>query len=300
MSGHRATTLNELNAVLSKMFTVQGVQNGLTFIPEASDVIISPFGKCGTTWMQQTVHGLRTRGSMDFGEISEVIPWIEAAKDMGQDLTASQVAQPRAFKSHLPWDKIPKGCRYICVLRDPLNALKSSYKFFEGWLMEPGAIAFEEFAYDQYLSRKPPKGYWHHLASWMEQRDNPDVLLLCYEHLQSGFPGKLKKIAEFIGVELDGELEKTVQQQSSLSFMREHGTHFDDHFLRLQRYQAMGLPEKSYSSKVSSTEAALQRPQPSQKLIADMQSRWEQEVTSRTGFKDYQALKQWFSERDQE
>lgn len=298
MPGHRATTLNELNTVLSKMFTAEGVMNGLTFKPGPGDIIISPFGKCGTTWMQQTVHGLRTRGSMDFGEISEVIPWIEAAQDMGQDLKASQVAQPRAFKSHLPWDKVPKGARYICVLRDPLSALKSSYKFFEGWLMEPGAIEFEDFSYDQYLSRKAPRGYWHHLASWMEQRDNPDVLLLCYEHLQETFASKLQKVADFIGVDLDVELADTVQQQSSLDFMREHGTHFDDHFLRLQTYQAMGVPEKSYSSKVSSNEASLHRPRPSDRLIADMQARWEQDVTQRTGFKDYEALKQWFSDRD--
>jgi len=32
--------------------------------------------KCGTTWMQQIVHGLRTRGSMDFNEITRVVPFL--------------------------------------------------------------------------------------------------------------------------------------------------------------------------------------------------------------------------------
>ncbi len=298
MSGKRATTIAELNTVLSKLFTAEGVGQGRAFKPDPSDIIISPFGKCGTTWMQQTVHGLRTRGSMDYGEVSEVIPWIEAARDLGQDLNAVQVASPRAFKSHLPWDQVPKGGRYLCVVRDPIDALISLYKFLEGWLMEPGAIEFEDFAYDQFLAKKAPRGYWHHLRTWMEQRDNPDVLLLCYEHLQPSFSAALPTIANFIGVELDSELEGIVVRQSSLDFMREHGSHFDDHFLHLARYEATGIPKISSSSKVSSKEASRSRPQPSEQLIIDMQARWEREVTPRTGFEDYAALKRWFSERD--
>lgn len=297
MSSQRAKNIAELNTILSKLFTTDGVRNGLSFKPDSGDIIISPFGKCGTTWMQQTVHGLRTRGSMDFGEVSEVTPWIEAAHDMGQDLHAPQFASPRVFKSHLSWDQMPKGGRYLCVLRDPIDALISLYKFFEGWLIEPGAIELEDFAYNQFMAREAPRGYWHHLSTWMEQRDNPHVLLLCYEHLQPNFSSTLPSIAEFIGVELDAELEEIVNRQSSLDFMREHGSHFDDHFLRLKRYDAMGVPRDSSSSKVSSSEASRNRPMPSEKLIADMQTRWEQEVSPRTGFENYEALKNWFFAR---
>lgn len=37
---------------------------------------------------------------MDFREVSEVVPWIELAADLDQDLEAEQVAAPRAFKTH--------------------------------------------------------------------------------------------------------------------------------------------------------------------------------------------------------
>lgn len=297
MTGQRARTVSELQTILDKLFTADGIENGLAFQPEPSDVIISPFAKSGTTWMQQIVHGLRTRGSMDFGEISEVVPWIEAAQDLGQDLTAAQIAQPRAFKSHLPWEEIPSGCRYICVLRDPIAVLKSMYQFFEGWIMEPGAIAFEDFAYHQFLARKAPKGYWHHLCSWMEQKDNPQVLLLCYEQLQNSLADTLPTIADFIGVKLDAELKDIVLTQSSLEFMQEHASHFDDHFLRLRQFEALGVPRHSLSSKVSSKKARRNRPLPSEALIQDMQNRWQQEVTVRTGFANYTALQQWFAAR---
>jgi hypothetical protein len=298
MPASRATTVDQLKKILGKLFTEQGVASGLTFQPNSDDVIISPFSKCGTTWLQQIVHGLRTRGSMDFGEITEVTPWIDAAADLNQDLTAAQVAQPRAFKSHLPFDKVPQGARYICVVRDPMRALISMYKFFEGWLVEPGSIEFEDFAYGVYLARTAPAGYWHHLGSWVEQKDNPRVLLLCYEHLQASFASQLPVIAKFLDIQLDSELEQIVTKQSSLDYMRSHDSQFDDHFLRNQRDPAMGIPLHGSSSKVSSSESATNRPEPSEQLINDMQSRWEREVTPRIGFRNYQELKQWFLDKN--
>jgi hypothetical protein len=61
--------------------------------------------KEGTTWVQQICHQLRTGGDMEFEEISQVVPWIELARDQGQDLEAEQVAPPRCFKMHCWYDR---------------------------------------------------------------------------------------------------------------------------------------------------------------------------------------------------
>ncbi|MEP5569393.1 MAG: sulfotransferase domain-containing protein [Halioglobus sp.] len=286
----RAENIAQLDEKLDQLFSRAGEAAGLKFQPRASDIIISPFAKCGTTWIQQTVHGLRTRGSMDFGEITEVTPWLEGATDLQLDLTSEQVALPRAFKSHLPWDTIPKGGKYICVFRDPINAMVSMYKFFEGWLMEPDAISFETFAYDHFLARQAPDGYWHHLVSWYNQKDNDCVMLLCYEHLQASFEPAIRRIADFMEIALDDELAALVHRQSSLAFMQENGSHFDDHFLRQRRDPVMGLASNSTSSKVSSTESRSSRPKPSQALRDDMQARWNEEVAAVTGLEDYSEL----------
>ena len=79
--------------------------------------------------MTQIVHMLRTKGDMSFGEITEVVPWDILAHECGQDLDADQVANPRCFKSHEPWETIPKGARYIYVARHPLDAFVSFYHF---------------------------------------------------------------------------------------------------------------------------------------------------------------------------
>lgn len=55
--------------------------------------------------MQQIVHQLRTGGDgdMEFDEISCVVPWIELAGDLGQDLDAEQRKNPRCYKTHCWW-----------------------------------------------------------------------------------------------------------------------------------------------------------------------------------------------------
>ena len=40
--------------------TAEGLKRGLAYRPEPTDVFISPYSTCGTTWMQQIVHGRRT------------------------------------------------------------------------------------------------------------------------------------------------------------------------------------------------------------------------------------------------
>ncbi|MEH6636546.1 MAG: sulfotransferase domain-containing protein [Halioglobus sp.] len=290
MNNTRATNVDELQIILGKLFTPESKTHGSAFTPRASDVIIAPYSKCGTTWMQQIAHCLCTRGSMAFAEITAVVPWIDAAYDLDLHLDADQVATPRLFKSHLSWDAIPTGGRYICVLRHPFDALVSLYKFFDGWLMESGAIGFDDFARRLYLQRQPPDGYWHHLVSWCLQRDNPNVLLLCYEHLKVDFDNQLPRIASFLDVHMDDELLSIVKEQSSLPFMRLHNKQFDDHLTRDKRNQAMGLPLFSNTSKVGQGASGAHRDYFSTELEQLMAERWRQEVTPRLDWKNYEEL----------
>ena len=83
------------------------------------------YPKCGTTWMTQIIHTLRTRGAAEhnqFGEITEVVPWDILAIDCEQDLGAEQVASPRVFKSHEAYGDVIKGAKYVYVARNPEDA----------------------------------------------------------------------------------------------------------------------------------------------------------------------------------
>lgn len=45
------------------------------------------------------------------------------------------------------------GARYILVVRDPMDVAVSFFKFFEGWLFEPGEIELDEFV-DQFVLQR--------------------------------------------------------------------------------------------------------------------------------------------------
>ncbi|MDX1383578.1 MAG: sulfotransferase domain-containing protein, partial [Thermoanaerobaculia bacterium] len=202
----RPTRWEGYRAVLDRMVTPEGVRQGLLLGLRPTDVVISPYGKCGTTWLQQIVHGLRTRGDMDFDDISRVVPWIETSTDLGLDLAAEQKAEPRAFKSHLSGDLVPAGGRYIVSFRDPRDAMVSMFRFKEGWFWATGAFSIEEFAHREYFVRGEKRDYWHHLRSWWKRRAEPEVLLLTFEDMKEDLPPIVERIARFIDIEPRPEL----------------------------------------------------------------------------------------------
>lgn len=101
-------TGEELRALLVELEAAHAAFGPPSLSIQATDVWIATYPKCGTTWIQQIVHGLRSRGAMDFPEISYVVPFVERAAQLGVDLNAPQVAAPRAFKTHLPWSQLPR------------------------------------------------------------------------------------------------------------------------------------------------------------------------------------------------
>ena len=257
--------------------------------PRPSDIVISPFSKCGTTWLQQTFHTLRTGGDMDFDDISRVVPWIETSRLLGIDLEAPQRAGPRGFKSHLSWDRIPNGARYVVSLREPKDALVSLHRFFEGWFLEPGAVAIDELAEARFTAASAGKGYWAHLLSWWEQRDNPDVLLLSYEHMIADPAGAVRRLAGFCGIPMDDSLLALTLERSSIGYMLAHKDRFDDAMMR-RVSEAAGLPAGSDSAKVRQGGVGRHRGAISAELARRMDEMWAATVTPVTGHADYAAL----------
>jgi hypothetical protein len=264
--------------------------------PRASDVVISPFAKCGTTWLQQTFHTLRTRGDMDFDDISRVVPWIETSRALDIDLEAPQRAGPRGFKSHLPYDRLPGGARAVVSLRDPKDALVSFYRFMEGWFLEPGAVSIAEFAAVWIARAGGDGGYWHHLTSWWEQRDNPDVLLLSYEHMTADPALHVRKLAAFCGIALDEPLLVLTLERSSLTFMLRHKDKFDDLGMRTMSERRCHLPPGSDSAKVRTGGKHARELSP--ELIAELDAIWTKTVTPRLGFADYASLEKELRRRN--
>ena len=284
----RPTTIQEMHERLKFFATPEGWQRGLDYKPDPTDVFIVTPPKCGTTWMQQIVHGLRTRGSMDFDEITRVVPWINMAFEMGIDIYAPQVAQPRAFKTHSTLKEVPQGGKYIIVLRNPSDTLLSDYLFCGGMFFEKGSISLETFAREDFI---PGRDIWNHILAFWDRRKDENVLPLCYENMKADLPQTIERVASFIGIQLDEELKQIVLKQSDIKFMREHAAQFEDHIIRETRSAAMRLPLDGQLSKVRNGvvgESKLAVPDEIKKELDDI---WHEEITSKFGLNSYEDLR---------
>lgn len=283
----RARDLGELREKMGRLVTRASLEAGRAFVPRPTDVIISPFAKCGTTWLQQIVHTLRTGGDLDFDDISRVVPWIETALDLGIDLDAEQRGEPRAFKSHMAGDVVPAGARCIVASRDPRDAMVSAHKFFEGWFFEPGAIDVETLARAHFLATRD---YYTHLASWWRRRDEPDVLFLAYEHMLREPRAAVARIASFIGIDADDALLDVALEQSSITSMKVHAAKYDDLMMRTRSETACDLPPGSDSSKVRSGGSGSHRSEMSPALLAEFDAAWRETMGAEFGLASYAAL----------
>jgi hypothetical protein len=291
----RATTVDTLLAKLGSMNTREGVEKGLGMTLLPTDIVVSPFGKSGTTWLQQMAHTLRTRGDMDFDDISRVVPWIELSTDLGLDLDAPQKADPRVFKSHLDAHRMPGGGRYIIACRDPKDAAYSLFKFMEGWFFEPGTIPLDDFVRETFIaSGKSPASangdYWTHLTSWWHRREDPDVLFMAYEHMKEDLSGTIRKVATFMDIALDDELMAITEEHASLPFMQKYKDRFDDKLMRERSVEVAGLPGDSESSKVRVGQIGESRQRLGADVSLTLDELWGERITKDLGFEDYASM----------
>ena len=284
----RPTSIQEMHERFQNFATPEGWQRGLDYKPESTDVFIVTPPKCGTTWMQQIVHGLRTRGSMNFDEITRVVPWLEMAHDTGIDIYAPQVAHPRAFKSHSTIDELPKGGKYIIVVRDPKDALVSDYHFMEGMFFEKGSISLETFAREDYI---PGRNIHKHILAFWDRRNDVNVLPLCYENMKADLPRTIERVADFIGIALDEELKHIVLKQSDIKFMQEHKDQFEDHIIRKARSEAMRLPLDRQLHKVRNGQVGESKERVSDEIKNELDEVWQKEIRPRTGLNSYEELR---------
>ena len=293
----RPASLSEYRERLQQMqapLMAESTRHGLMYRPQPSDLFITPFAKCGTTWLQQIVHGLRTQGDMDFDDISRVIPWLEMAHRQELDLYAPQRGDFQAFKCHLSWLKIPKGGRYIVSFRDPKDALVSMYAMLDGWHWQAGAISITDYARHFYLRAQGDGwngSYWGHLVSWWEQRHNPNVLLLSYEGMKADLPATVQTIADFLAIDLDPALHELVVKQASFDFMMAHKWKFADPIARsTAAKEGLWLPTETFT-KIRNGRVGDHRVELPAEIAVEMDAIWRETVESKTGLSSYQALR---------
>ena len=224
--------------------------------PRDGDVVITTSYKSGTTWTQHIVGQLVLRGVANAPPPRMVSPWIDARFHIPLDVLVPMVAAQthrRFLKSHLAADGLPyrPGTRYIVVARDARDVFMSlvnhyaAYtdvamaslnddptlakieafdgdvkKLWRNWITR-GSFAWESDGY-------PFWGNFHHAASYWPHRHLENVLLVHYNDLKADLPGEIRRIGDFLGVELRDDEVATVARESHIDRMREVATETED------------------------------------------------------------------------
>ena len=210
----------------------------------AGDVVVSTRSKSGTTWMQQIclvlVHGAPTLPA-PLGELSPWVDWLTIDED---ELFARLEAQPgrRVVKTHTPLDGVVIDPRatYVVVVRDPLDMAVSLYHQGDNLDREriaeltgkPYAGPPDRPPLDEWLRRWTRRetdpmssmdslqGVVHHAADAAARRDDQQVLVVRYEELAADLDGRMRWLAERLGVSVDGAGWPALVEAAGLTSMR--------------------------------------------------------------------------------
>lgn len=153
------------------------------------------------------------------------IPFLE----MQGKAAAENLLRPAAIKFHLPYHLAPRNpnAKYIIVVRNIKDTCVSLFHHTRGvpsYSFEGGSfdVFFELFAegqvdYGSYLD-------W--ILSWIEHRNDPNVLFLTYEGMKANSSEAITKIASFLGPEYEDKVKNdpdfvgNVLKHSSVDFMK--------------------------------------------------------------------------------
>lgn len=227
---HMARSSSDANRV------VRFLRGYVAFEPRASDVFVATYPRSGTTWMQAIVYLITRNRGFDFEHISEVVPWWERSLALGTRRARDfeDIDPPRLFKTHLPKTWLPRGCRYIYIVRDAADVAVSYYHLYRSHLGFQGS--FDAF-FDRFVRGDLQYGAWvKHVCGWQAHQRDPNVLFLRYEAMRSQPRRAIEQVAEFLGTPLAARDVTRIAEWTSFASMKAHEAKFD-HLgeLRLQR-----------------------------------------------------------------
>jgi hypothetical protein len=203
--------------------------------PRAEDVFVVTQMRCGTTWMQQLIYQIVTRGHGEFDDprrshLYAISPWIDAVNSVSIDKAPLVGHRPtRIIKSHLPASLCPYSpdAKYVYVTRHPVSCFASIVDYNRsllGPLAPPIASLADWFCSDRMYWLPWPRhvdGWWQ-LA---EQRDN--VLFVHFEEMKQDFASVRLRVEQFLGCELTAEERQRVDARCSFAYMKDHEEFFE-------------------------------------------------------------------------
>lgn len=208
---------------------------------DPGDIVISTPPKSGTTLMQGIVHSLLWPRGDAPTDPQTMSPWIDfrlgpTAEEIGAYLR--QQTHRRFVKTHTPGDHLAldDDLRYLVVYRDGRDAILSysnhrarqRRESVEGLNADAAADGLEpiDAAYDgqdlDYLLSEwfVEASSARHLAGWWGERDRDNVCFVHFNDLLADLSTEMRRIAEFLGLDVPDELWPRTVERCRIDEMR--------------------------------------------------------------------------------
>ncbi|CAF94448.1 unnamed protein product, partial [Tetraodon nigroviridis] len=196
------------------------------------DVLVVSYPKSGTTWMQEILTLILSRGDP---HLSHTVPnwarapWLE--HHYFAELQEAALKQPRVFTTHLPVHLLgpalqePPGSRVkiIYVSRNPKDVAVSFYHFHQLATFLPEFRTFPEFLH-HFLEGTLCYGSWFdHVKGWTSVRRAPGALLhVAYEQMSLDLRGTIQKVSSYLQRPLAEDEMNSCVKHCSFSSMKEN------------------------------------------------------------------------------
>jgi len=186
-------------------FPLKNFASALQYQAQPNDLFVATYPKCGTTWTQHMIYLLLNEGRpvAPNEKLDRIFPHLE---EVGAEYVQQHATVKRGYrliKTHFDYSMTPyhPSAKYICVLRNPKDCVVSFYHHTRGF---PQHYNFANGSFDTYFQLfyegKVDHGdYFHVTRSWLDHRNDPNVLLLTYESMRDDPRSALERIADFLG-----------------------------------------------------------------------------------------------------
>ncbi|XP_036400421.1 sulfotransferase family 5A, member 1 [Megalops cyprinoides] len=209
------------------LHTQESLSYATGFQFQDSDTLIVTYPKSGTTWMQEALTLVFSKGDSTLAHSMPNwarAPWLEQYY-CPEVLRASR--GPRIITTHLPYHLLAPAlqgskAKVIYVARNPKDVAVSYYHFHKmaNFLPEPGS--FGEFL-SEFLSGTVHYGSWFdHVKGWTSQARNLNFFYITYEEMWQELRGSLERLSTFLQCPLVAAELTSAQQHCTFSSMKEN------------------------------------------------------------------------------
>ncbi|XP_059146826.1 sulfotransferase 6B1-like [Physella acuta] len=220
----RELRLFSLDGKLVPSFRENRIQTAREVTLRDDDVILIGYPKTGCHWVWEILSMMVKKCAVP-SKLGKGTAFLEASPMNLLENTPS----PRVLNSHLWWDYLPrqlseKKTKLVLTYRNPKDTAVSYYHHhlslpqlyhydgrFQSWfpLYIDGQVDYGSY-FDYYL-------YWDHVIK--SSRDHP-ILVVSYEDMKENLPAVMKRILEFLDLDLDDQLLSEIAEAAGFDAMK--------------------------------------------------------------------------------